>query len=73
MNSACLELEEEIASLEQESAMLLRESQTIIGGLSDLRYGRFDPSGRPGELHSNAAMEGLQRLQEACVRAGAQE
>ena len=41
MERACEDLEAEIADLEAEADLTLESIRNAIGGLSDLRYGRF--------------------------------
>ena len=68
LNSIVLELdgatgalELEIEKLQQEEAALLESIQQTIGGLSDLRYGKFANAQLRDEV-----MDGLTTLQQAC-------
>ena len=48
MENAATQLEAEIRHIEAEAETLLGQMQETVGGLSDLRYGKFSP-GREGE------------------------
>lgn len=54
-------LEAEIEKLEQEEAALLESAQQTIGGLSDLRYGKF-----ANDQIKDEVIDGLRTVQEAC-------
>lgn len=54
-------MELEIKQLEQEEEKLLESVRNTIGGLSDLRYGKF----ANGKI-SDEVVDGLQTLQETC-------
>jgi centromere-localized protein 2 len=47
--------------MEEESEKVLEEIQELVGGMSDLRYGRLANSGLREEV-----LEGLGRLESAC-------
>ncbi|CAL3972853.1 hypothetical protein PZA11_004143 [Diplocarpon coronariae] len=63
LEGAVEDLEDEIRRLDEESESLLQEMQGTVGGLSDLRFGRF----ANGELREQV-LEGLQRLEDSCGR-----
>ncbi|CAN8104420.1 unnamed protein product [Discula destructiva] len=54
-------LEVTIQSLEEEEAELLKEIKQTVGGMSDLRYGKFSNS----QLRKQV-VDGLQTVQETC-------
>lgn len=54
-------LEAEIEKLEAEEAALLESAKQTIGGLSDLRYGKF----ANGQI-KDEVIDGLKNVQEAC-------
>lgn len=62
LDGAVSALEDEIAKLEEEEASLKESVQQIVGGLSDLRYGKL----ANGQL-KDEILDGLQSLQEACA------
>lgn len=67
MEKACRSIEAEIAASEAETASLIKDIENIVGGLSDLRYGRFDkPPGSDLDLREEV-LDGLKGLQEACM------
>ena len=55
------DVEAEVAQLEREEAALLESLRQTVGGMSDLRYGRFGN----GQLR-DGVIEGLKEFQEAC-------
>lgn len=61
LETAAENIEDEIRKLEEESAVLLEEMQNAVGGLSDLRYGRF----ANGQLREQV-IENLERLEASC-------
>lgn len=63
LNTASQEVSVELDSLEQEAEVLLADITSTIGGLSDLRYGKFTN----GELKEEM-LEGLERLNATCDR-----
>ncbi len=63
LESAARDLEAELGSLEAEEARLLESVKQTVGGLSDLRYGRFSNP----ELRDQA-MEGLRHVRETCEK-----
>jgi centromere-localized protein 2 len=67
MEAACAELEAEMKELDEEEERLLQEVQGTIGGLSDLRYGKFAPIIGGGEVRDEV-LERLKGLREVCTR-----
>ena len=68
METACANVEREIADVDQEAAHLLKELNTTVGDLSDLRYGKLQgPAGTENTLASET-IQGLQNLEEACYK-----
>ena len=66
MEQACTDIEAEIAASEAEIESMKGDMESIIGGLSDLRYGRFSkPIGADSELRDEV-LEGLRRLDGVC-------
>lgn len=66
MAQACTDVEAEIAAMEAEAETIIDRIKSMVGDLSDLRYGRLQ---RPGETSKTAvdeAMDGMQRLQDVC-------
>lgn len=61
LDGAAGALEAEIAQLEEEEATLTESIRRTVGGLSDLRYGKF----ANGKLRDEI-VDGLASLQEAC-------
>ncbi len=67
MEQACADIEAEIAAYEAEVEMMKEDMESTIGGLSDLRYGRFsEPIGSDSELRDEV-LDGLKRLDETCI------
>jgi len=66
MEQACLDLEAEIADMEQESTAILKVLQGTIGDLSDLRYGRLRGLGGEDSDLAQDVIEGLKRLERVC-------
>lgn len=63
LESAAEDVEDEIRKLEQEAEAVLEEMKGIVGGLSDLRYGRL----ANGQLREQV-LEGLERLESSCEK-----
>lgn len=61
LEKAIEDVEDEIRRDEEETEALLEEMKGIVGGLSDLRYGRL----ANGELR-NQILDGLRRLEGSC-------
>jgi centromere-localized protein 2 len=70
MEGACEDLEAEIAELDGEAERIMQEMQGIVGGLSDLRYGKFAQPVGGGEVREEV-LEGLKGLRDVCGRLGA--
>lgn len=67
MEQACADIEAEITASEAEIESMKEDLESTIGGLSDLRYGRFSkPIGSDSELRDEV-LKGLRRLDEACI------
>lgn len=54
-------MEDEITRLDEEAEALLEKMRGMVGGLSDLRYGRL----ANGQL-KDQVLEGLKRLEDSC-------
>ncbi|KAJ5432244.1 uncharacterized protein N7458_011400 [Penicillium daleae] len=68
METACANIEREISGIDREAAGLLKELNTTVGNLSDLRYGKLQgPAGTANTLASET-IQGLQNLEEACYK-----
>jgi centromere-localized protein 2 len=52
--------------METEMTELLSEISEAVGGLSDLRYGRFSKSGGASDQISEEVLATLRRLEAAC-------
>jgi centromere-localized protein 2 len=63
LESAAEDVEDEIRKLEEEAEAVLEEMKGIVGGLSDLRYGRL----ANGQLREQV-LEGLERLESSCEK-----
>lgn len=66
MERCCASMEKEIDGMGTETAEILSHLSTVVGGLSDLRYGKLN---KPGGAHSDFADEtvkGLKKLEDAC-------
>lgn len=67
MEQACADIDAEIVASEAEFEMIKEDMESTVGGLSDLRYGRFSKSiGSDGELRDEV-LDGLKRLDETCI------
>jgi len=66
MEQARLDMEAEIADMEQESTAILKVLQATIGDLSDLRYGRLRGLGGEDSDLAQDVVEGLKRLEQVC-------
>lgn len=72
MEAACDDIEREIDGVDEKADELLADLNSTVGGLSDLRYGKFqDSAGRTAEEVVDEAFEGLENLEDACNRNGA--
>lgn len=68
IEKACDGLEAQIAQLERETEEALQNVQDVVGGLSDLRQGRF-PQSVGGEDMGEEVLATLRRLETVCVEA----
>lgn len=66
IEEACETLETQITNMEEESRLALREVQEAVGGLSDLRHGRFAPVAS-GEDIGEEVLATLKRLEAVCA------
>ncbi|KAL4803648.1 Cnl2/NKP2 family protein-domain-containing protein [Aspergillus unguis] len=72
METACANIEREIAAVDGEAATLLTDLTSTVGEMSDLRYGKMHGSvGATDEEVVNEAIRGLDNLQDACYRKSA--
>ncbi|KAJ5935148.1 hypothetical protein N7466_004695 [Penicillium verhagenii] len=65
METACTHIEREIADIDQEASGLVAGLSTTVGGLSDLRYGKFAGPGSASDV-AEQSIQGLQNLEETC-------
>lgn len=74
MEHICQELETEAQHVESEAGEVLRHMQEIVGGLSDLRYGKFakTPSMEIGGMEGEVVVA-LKSLEDVCDRVGRQQ
>lgn len=73
MEKACRRIEAEIAASEAETTSLIKDIENIVGGLSDLRYGRFSKApGSDRDLREDV-LDSLKGLHEACISSGSDE
>lgn len=68
IEQACQSLEAQIATLEQETNRCLHDIHELVGGLSDLRQGRFAQSASGQELAEEVRAT-LTRLNTVCSEA----
>ncbi|KAF2141293.1 uncharacterized protein K452DRAFT_287995 [Aplosporella prunicola CBS 121167] len=66
MDEAGKSIEEEIEELEEESQAVLADIKTIVGDLSDLKYGRFSKPAAGGEELGPETVETLKQLRAVC-------
>ena len=66
MEQACNDLEADIAAAEAESETVLKELETMVGDLSDLKYGRFGKPVDSSQDLQETVLEGLRLLDKAC-------
>lgn len=71
MERACVALEREIATTENDAEKTLEEMRKIVGELSDLRYGKLNKPGVTPDDYVTETVRGLKRLEEACDEAAA--
>lgn len=68
MEAACENIEREIAGVDQEAADILKELNTTVGDMSDLRYGKLQGPAGAGTDMADETIKGLQSLEDACYR-----
>ncbi|KAE8374761.1 Cnl2/NKP2 family protein-domain-containing protein [Aspergillus bertholletiae] len=69
METACANIEHEIAGTDKDASSLLSELNLTVGELSDLRYGKTQgPVGTTSEDMMNETIQGLKHLENACYR-----
>ncbi|KAL2821920.1 Cnl2/NKP2 family protein-domain-containing protein [Aspergillus granulosus] len=72
METACANVEHEIAAVDAEAAALLSELNSTVGDLSDLRYGKMHGSvGVTDDEIVGEAIRGLNNLEDACYHRNA--
>jgi centromere-localized protein 2 len=70
MKTAVRDLQMEVVALESQTASVLRDLQTTVGDLSDLRYGKF-PNGPNGDVTvTTEVIEGIKRVGVICAANG---
>ncbi|OAX83251.1 hypothetical protein ACJ72_02396 [Emergomyces africanus] len=70
MENACSSMEKEIEAADVEAERIFEELTSIVGELSDLRYGKFN---KPAGVATNAVddtITGLKELENACSPSG---
>tara|TARA_R110002003_G_scaffold41_3_gene2813 strand:- start:4161 stop:4427 length:267 start_codon:yes stop_codon:yes gene_type:complete len=67
IQEACHSLESHIADIEAETSRALSEVQEVVGGLSDLRHGRFAQPAS-GEDLGEQVLATLKRLEAVCAK-----
>ncbi|OJD14505.1 hypothetical protein AJ78_05155 [Emergomyces pasteurianus Ep9510] len=70
MENACSSMEKEIEATDAEAQRIFAELSSVVGELSDLRYGRFN---KPAGVATNAVddtLTGLKELENACSTSG---
>ena len=67
LESACKDVDVEVAALEAEAQRHISELNAIVGDLSDLRYGRFAKDAQGRDV-SDEAMDALKDLQSILAR-----
>ena len=67
METACADLERELADVEAEATTLLAELRDDVDALSDLRYGTFAARGGGAGVRDEAS-DGMRTLRETCGR-----
>lgn len=67
METACANIEHEIADVDQEAERILTELKSTVGDMSDLRYGKLPgPAGAANVV--DESIKGLQHLEDACYK-----
>ncbi|KAI9681356.1 MAG: hypothetical protein M1817_002639 [Caeruleum heppii] len=67
LQAACVDVEIEIAAMDDELETVREDVRSIIGDLSDLRYGRFNKAGGGAEAVGQEVLDGLKRLEDLCA------
>ncbi|KAJ5779304.1 hypothetical protein N7457_007024 [Penicillium paradoxum] len=68
METASVNIEHEIAGIDREAAEILAQLNTIVGDMSDLRYGKLQGPAGTAEDMAGEAIKGLQNLEDACYK-----
>ena len=71
MEIATANIEHEIAGIDEEAASILKQLNTTVGDMSDLRYGKLQGPAGTAEDMASQAIQGLQNLEDACYRKNA--
>ena len=66
LEQACQDVERDLEDTKAEAQRALEEIRATVGGLSDLRYGKFNNQAGSNKTVVNEVTEGLRRLEEAC-------
>jgi centromere-localized protein 2 len=67
IEEACESLESQIAEIDNENTRAMTEVQEVVGGLSDLRHGRFQQPAS-GEDLGEEVLATLKRLEAVCTK-----
>ncbi|KAJ5138791.1 Kinetochore subunit NKP2 [Penicillium bovifimosum] len=68
METASVNLENEISEIDQEAAGILAQLDRTVGDMSDLRYGKLQGPAGTAEDMASEAIKGLQNLEDACYK-----
>ncbi|KAL5343736.1 Cnl2/NKP2 family protein-domain-containing protein [Aspergillus crustosus] len=72
METACTGIEHETTAIDKEAASILSELNTVVGEMSDLRYGKMHgPVGTADEEVVSEVIRGLDNLEDTCYRKAA--
>ncbi|KAJ5545032.1 Kinetochore subunit NKP2 [Penicillium sp. DV-2018c] len=71
METASANIENEIAGIDREAAGILAQLDTIVGDMSDLRYGKLQGPAGTAEDMASEAIKGLQNLEDTCYKGSA--
>ncbi|KAK2748856.1 hypothetical protein FQN55_003998 [Onygenales sp. PD_40] len=66
MENACASIEKEIEATDAEAARIMAELTSVVGELSDLRYGRFNKPAGVATNFVGETIKGLKELESAC-------
>lgn len=69
MEQSATDLENDISALETESDQMLQSIRSMIGDLSDLRYGRFNHTNAIGKDLGEEVLESLEMLEKTATQA----